>query len=762
MKQRKRWSFIIGAIYLSLMFNACAVDNSFTIGKKLLKEGNLDRGVLYLQKACKEDPDNHHKLATYKTARLRASQNHLQTGQLYMGQENYQDAMEEFRMAISFDSSNRHIHSLLDTAEKYYESREQTKKALTLLRQGMKEEASEAFSTALNLNPENQKARLHLLKLTKNKKIPLIQGGDHELSISSKKPVTLRFRNTDIKKIFATLSKLSGVNFIFDESVQPENISINLIDMPFLKALDLLVSTNKLSKKIINTKTILIFPSVPNKIKQYQDLVIRTFYLSNINVGEAAKLVKSILKTKQIHINKELNSMVIRDTPDVIKLAEKILSANDIPTAEILFGIEILEVKQVAMHDIGFLFSPEFKVSGALGLSGTEIFSGNFMSSAGAPGYISYNQLRKLNKDNFYFSLPAATLNLIKNENDTQILANPKIRVKNKEKASIHIGSRVPIRTNRRVDTTGNISYDFNYTDIGIKLNVEPSFNLPESVTLGLTLEVSSVGANVGTTDDPQYEINTRKSKTKLQLENGETVLIGGLIQNDDTGEVTKIPLLGDIPLLKRLFSRDYRSKTKTEILMSITPYVVRGIDIPSQSVLTMWSGQEHSYSLTGPAFETETIKKEIIKEKGKLHGMDKQSPGLVLINAPKNVKSGEKLSVQVLVQNTKNLYSTPFKIAYNANILKCLKVREGPFLKKDGEQTAFLSSINQPKGLVNINLSRMGSIGGIDGDGILAYITFEAISKGISEISIRKPEFLDADMKPYPVRAKIAEITID
>ena len=363
MKQRKRWSFIIVAIYLSLMFNACAVDNSFTIGKKLLKEGNLDRGVLYLQKACKEDPDNHHKLATYKIARLRASQNHLQTGQLYMGQENYQDAMEEFRMAISFDSSNRHIRSLLDTAQKYHESREQTKKALTLLRQGMEEEASEAFSTALNLNPENQKARLHLSKLTKNKKIPLIQGGDHELSISSKKPVTLRFRNTDIKKIFATLSKLSGVNFIFDESVQPENISINLIDMPFLKALDLLVSTNKLSKKIINTKTILIFPSVPNKIKQYQDLVIRTFYLSNINVVEAAKLVKSILKTKQIHINKELNSMVIRDTPDVIKLAEKILSANDIPTAEILFGIEILEVKQVAMHDIGFLFSPEFKVS---------------------------------------------------------------------------------------------------------------------------------------------------------------------------------------------------------------------------------------------------------------------------------------------------------------------------------------------------------------------------------------------------------------
>ncbi len=758
MNQSKKWTFIIAAIQLLLILNACAVDNSFTMGENLLKEGNFDRAVLYLQKACKEDPDNHHKLATYKNARLKASQNHLKAGQLYMEQRSYQNAIEEFRMALSFDPSNSHVHSLLDKAQKHHESIEQTKKAINHLNKGMEEDAIEAFSLALKLNPENKEPELYLSKLKENNNTALIQGGDHELSISSKKPVTLRFNNTDIKKIFATLSKLSGVNFIFDESVKSENVSINLIDMPFLKALDLLISTNKLSKKIINNKTILIFPSLPDKIKQYQELLIRTFYLSNIHVDEAAKLVKSILKTKQIHINKELNSMVIRDTPDVIKLAEKILSANDIPSAEILFDIEILEVKQVAMHDIGFLFSPEFKISGALGLSGTEIFSGNFMSSSSSPGYISYNQLRKLNKDNFYFSLPAATLNLIKNENGTQILANPKIRVKNKEKASIHIGSRVPIRTNRRIDTTGNVSYDFNYTDIGIKLNVEPYFNFPDSVTLGITLEVSSVGANVGTTDDPQYEINTRNSMTKLQFKNGETVLIGGLIQNDNTGEVTKIPLLGDVPLLKRLFSRDYRSKTKTEVLMSITPYVVRGIDIPSKSVITMWSGQEHNYSLEGPEFEKERAKKETTETKEKSDG----SAGVISINASKNVNIGEKLDVRLLVQDAKRLYSVPLKLSYDPDKLKCLKVAEGPFLKKDGKQTAFLSSINQSEGLVNINLSRMGDIGGIDGDGILAYLTFEAIAQGVSKVSISEPQFLDANMKSYSVKAKAIEVTIN
>lgn len=758
MNRVQKWAFIIAFIQLILILNSCAVDNSFTTGEDLLKEGNFDRAVLYLQKACKEDPDNHHKLAAYKSARLKASQNHLKAGQLYMEQKNYQNAIEEFRMALSFDPSASHIHSLLDKAQKNYKSVEQTKRAINHMSKGMVEDAIESFSLALELNPENEDARFHLSKLKENKRTTLIQGGDHELNISSNKPITLRFNNTDIKKIFATLSKLSGVNFIFDESVQSENVSINLVDMPFLQALDLLISTNKMSKKIINNKTILIFPSLPDKIKQYQELVIRTFYLSDIHVDEAAKLVKSILKSKQVHINKELNSIVIRDTPDVIKLAEKILSANDIPSAEILFDIEILEVKQVAMHDIGFLFSPEFKISGALGLSGTEIFSGNFMSSPSSPGYVSYNQLRELNKDNFYFSLPAATLNLIKNENGTQILANPKIRVKNKEKASIHIGSRVPIRTNRRVDTTGNVSYDFNYTDIGIKLNVEPYFNFPDSVTLGITLEVSSIGANVGTTDDPQYEINTRNSMTKLQFKNGETVLIGGLIQNDDTGEVTKIPLLGDIPLLKRLFSRDYRSKTKTEVLMSITPYIVRGIDIPSKSVITMWSGQEKNYSLEGPRFEEEKVKGESTETREKFDG----TAAKVLVHAPRNVNLGEKLNAHLLVQNAKNLYAAPLDLSYNADKLKCLKVAEGPFLKKDGKQTAFLNSINQSEGSVHINLSRMGEIGGIDGDGIIAYFTFEAIGKGASKISISEPKFLDADMKPYLINTESTVININ
>jgi general secretion pathway protein D len=281
-------------------------------------------------------------------------------------------------------------------------------------------------------------------------------------------------------------------------------------------------------------------------------------------------------------------------------------------------------------------------------------------------------------------------------------------------------------------------------------------------VTIGLALEVSSVGSNVGTTDDPQYEINTRRSNTKLQLKNRETVLIGGLIQDDDVGEVTKIPLLGDIPILRRLFSRDYRSKTKTEVLMSITPHVVRGVDMPGESVLTMWSGQENIYSLKGPIFETETGKEGAKEENIILMKETEKTYGSVFISAPSKVKIGEKVPVQILVKGMKQLYAAPFDIVYDKYIIRCLEIREGPFFSHDGKQTAFLTSIHQHEGRANVNASRMGKVGGVDGSGVLAYLIFEAVGQGHTKIFISNQKFLDSDMNAYPIEAKIVELNVE
>ncbi|MBN1106440.1 MAG: SPOR domain-containing protein, partial [Deltaproteobacteria bacterium] len=198
-------------------------------------------------------------------------------------------------------------------------------------------------------------------------------------------------------------------------------------------------------------------------------------------------------------------------------------------------------------------------------------------------------------------ALPTATINLLKQDGDTRILANPQLRVKNGEKAKIHIGERVPLRTNRRVDTTGAVTNDFQYQDIGIKVDVEPTINVHNDVGMKVTLEVSTLGANVGTTEDPQYAIRTRTAQSVLNTRGGETVILGGLIQDVERETLRKLPFIGEIPVLGYLLSNYSNEGQKTDVLMAITPVIIRGQEVPEQHITHIWSGKEDGFSMREP-----------------------------------------------------------------------------------------------------------------------------------------------------------------
>ena len=211
---------------------------------------------------------------------------------------------------------------------------------------------------------------------------------------------------------------------------------------------------------------------------------------------------------------------------------------------------------------------------------------------------------RRFPSENILLSLPTATINLLKQDGDTNILAKPQLRVKNGEKARIHIGERVPLRSNRRVDTTSAITTDYQYQDVGIKLEVEPLINIHDDINLKMILEVSALGANLGTADDPQYSIRTRTAQSVLNVRAGETVIIGGLISDEERRAVRKIPGLGDLPVLGRLFSNNNSNDIKSDVLMTITPIVVRSLEVPDQSLTQIWSGREDEFSTDRP-FDT-------------------------------------------------------------------------------------------------------------------------------------------------------------
>ncbi|MBN1848460.1 MAG: tetratricopeptide repeat protein [Deltaproteobacteria bacterium] len=586
--------------FVIVMLNppGCATHNNFVAqGREYAASGNWDKSAQAFQQAYDKNPNDKEIELLLFRAKKNASLAHLARGEAFLRNHQLDEAISEFQMSIVFDATNIEAESLIEKAMAVKESNYHLKKGENLLKAQKDTQAKEAFQTALNLNPDNAEAR-KALALIQKKEQNLPKYG---LNIQNKDPISLKFKNTPILNVFEVLTRLTGINFIFDKDVQETKVTFFLTDVQFDEFIDIFLQTNKLTGKLVNEKTMIIYPDTLQKAKEYDDLQIRTFYLANMDVKKAVTLLSKIFKGKEISANEESNAVVIRGTKGEIEIAAKLIEANDRPTSEVMFNVEILEVSRSKERQIGLEIDP---TTATIGIG--EATSGYFNAGAEdapAMGSFSLNVVDKISKENILVSIPSATINLLKRDGDTKTLASPQIRVKNKEKAKIHIGERIPLRSNRRVDTTGAITYDYQYQDVGIKLNVEPIINLHDDISLKLTLEVSSIGENVGTTDDPQYSIRTRTAESVMSLRSGESVIIGGLISDEERRTIRKIPLLGDVPILGYLFSNYDTTDAQTDILMAITPIIIREQEIPSSEVTQIWSGKDQNFYLREPYF---------------------------------------------------------------------------------------------------------------------------------------------------------------
>lgn len=571
---------------LTFCLTGCAATKAFRTGSEAAATGKWDDAVVHFQKACSMEPNNvEYKMGLLK-AKAKAATGHFDRGRTLLKSGEYDAAILEFQVALALDPSYKKAELAIIEAKSIRDSYQYYQEGLNFLKSKREDAARHAFKRALELYPGNDQAKAEWEKLsTPAEKAP--KGST--LAPKSTQPITLRFRETSLKDIFEVFSRLSGVNFVFDSDFRDIRSTIFLEKATFNQALDLILMSNNLTYKVIGEHAAIIYPATPAKIAQYQDLMVRTFYLSNVSAKQALSILRVTTRSKDIVVNEELNAITIRDTLGAIQVAEKVLEAQDVCPAEVLLDVEILEVSRNKERNLG-LSLDEYAISGSYGLGGNLISPKIGTTTA---GLLTFDDLSNFSgKHNIFVTLPRATLNFLKSDADTQILANPRLRVKHGEKARIHIGDRVPVRTNRRVDTTGAVTYDFQYQDVGIKFSVEPKINSQEEVALKVTLEVSSMSANnVGTPTDPQYSIGTRTAETNLLLRDGEMVIMGGLLRETEGNTIQRIPLLGDIPILGRLFSNFYTTKEKTDVIMSITPYIIRGQGAPSREALSIWSG---------------------------------------------------------------------------------------------------------------------------------------------------------------------------
>lgn len=416
------------------------------------------------------------------------------------------------------------------------------------------------------------------------------------------KPVSLQFRDAPLRVVFEALSHAAGLNFVFDRDVRIDApVTLFVRDSSVDEVIKLVAITQQIERKVLNANSVLIYPATPAKQRDYQELVTRSFYLANADAKQAQSLLKQLVKSKDMFIDEKLNLLVIKDTPQAVRLAERLLASLDVAEPEVMLEVEVLEVARSKLRELGLDFPDEIGygllrsqqqitqtqtaagiVSEVVTLPGSEI----------APGVVPRAQWGDLTG---YVTNPALTLRLRAEDGDTNLLANPRIRVKNREKAKIHIGEKLPVFTTTSTANVG-VSASVSYLDVGLKLDVEPAVTLDDEVAIKVALEVSNIVREVpGPSDSLAYQVGTRSAATVLRLRNGETQVLAGLISDEERRSAQRLPGLGDLPLIGRLFSSERNNASKTEIVLLITPRIVRNIVAPSLARADLPAGTDAS-----------------------------------------------------------------------------------------------------------------------------------------------------------------------
>jgi len=394
------------------------------------------------------------------------------------------------------------------------------------------------------------------------------------LAAAYQKPVSLEFRDAPLRTVFEALGRGAGINFVFDKEVKGDaRISVYLKDVSVDEAMRVVLSTQQLERKLLNENSVLIYPNTQQKQREHQELVTRSFYLNNADVKQAQALVRMMAKTRDIFIDERLNLLVARDTPEVIGMIDQLIASLDLPEPEVMLDVEVLEVSSDRVAEIGLNWA-------------TDASYGSTDPSNRVP-WSTRGSFRTL------VANPVVTAHLLGTAGTGNLLANPKLRARNKEKAKIQIGDRIPVFTSTSTANVG-VSTAVTYIDVGIKLEVEPTVQLDNEVVMKVSLEVSSLGAKE-TSGGPQptsaYRIGTRNASTSLRLRDGETQVLAGLINDEDRKFVNGVPFISEAPLLGRLFGQHNDTRKKSEIVLLITPRVLRNVNLPDATQTVLASG---------------------------------------------------------------------------------------------------------------------------------------------------------------------------
>ena len=570
---------LLALILLALALAACATNEQFKQARIEVEAGNEEAGLARLEQEIKAHPDDVELRNYYQRHKEIAVQRYLALGDNARAAGAADRAQASYERALRFDPQNPRAQTGIVMVRKDREQRTLLVDAEQALKTGQIGDAQAKLKQIVAANPQNKEAKT-LLRQIEEKQYK--EGNTPKLTAALKRPITMEFRDAPLRTVLELISRQTGLNFVFDKDVQPDTrTTVFVRDTPIDEVIRYVLVTNQLDRKVLNENTILVYPNTPAKTRDYKDLVVRSFYLANADAKQTAQMVRQLVKTRDLFVDEKLNLLVMRDTPEAIRMAEKLIANQDKGEPEVMLEVEIMEVANNDLTAAGIQWPGQI----GIGLQG----------AAGVPGSLTGTEATHFGSGLVRLTVPDPMLVFRLNQQvgRANILANPRIRVKSREKARIHIGDKVPVITTT-AGATGFVSESVNYLDVGLKLEVEPQVYLEDDVGIKIGLEVSNIGAQIKTASGTiAYQVGTRNTTTVLRLHDGETQVLAGLINNEDRRNTTQVPGLANLPVAGRLFQSKEDTANKTEIVMLITPRVVRNIERPAVNLEEFNSGTE-------------------------------------------------------------------------------------------------------------------------------------------------------------------------
>ena len=582
-------------LLLSALIAGCATERLRRESVKAFEQGAYEEAIANLEEAVRNDPSNL-ELRLELRLRLEAAVQQLITAaDRARANGDRESAATSYRRVLTLEPGNDRALRGLKGVQADRRHAERTAKAEQLFAAKQIDAAELEVHAVLAEDPgfAAATALLSRIELARGPTSAVLR-----LKTRDERPVSLQFRDAPTKMVFEALARQTGLNFIFDKDVKSEGkTTIFVNQVPVEQAIDLILAQNQLGRQVLSENIALIYPNTAAKQKEYRDEIVHTFYLTNAAPKDAESLLKTVLGTKTLFVDEHSSTLVMRDTPEHVRMAEKLVASLDVPEPEVIMEVEVLEITHSLLEQLGINYPSNVSFS---------LTKPPNSEGAGTTGLV-LGDIAKQNKNTISVSSLGVSVDLLKQVGVTNVLSSPRIRARNREKAKILVGNRLPVVTSGTSATVGGAFSTSNvqYIDAGLTLEVQPTIHNDGNVAIKISLEVSSIIkqisvpiGNGGTT--LAYEIGTRNASTLLELKDGETQVLAGLIQDTDQRNSSHIPGLGDLPILGRLFGSNGTTRDKNEIVLSITPRLIRTQPRPSSETTEFWYGTE-SQTRSGP-----------------------------------------------------------------------------------------------------------------------------------------------------------------